>query len=94
MARQINSWLQKGTQRWDYRTGKLKEWETRVEVRMKPEENSQKVKTEPSGKGKLGKGDGRNWEKTQKGKKHRKEKTPELGSEQGGKQVPQKPKSH
>lgn len=72
MARQISSWL---TKERDTKTGlenrNLKEQETHAEVKMKPENNSSKVKTEPSGKRKLGKsfGNGRNWEKARKGKK-------------------------
>lgn len=71
MARQIHSWLKKGTQKQDYGTGNLKEWGMRVEVWMKAEKNSSKEKTKPSGKGKLGKSLGT--EETRK-KKARKEK--------------------
>lgn len=51
MARQISSWLKEER---DTKTGlqnrNLKEHETHVEVKMKPENNSSKVKREPSGK--------------------------------------------
>jgi len=63
---------------------------------MRPEKNSSKGKTEPSGKGKLGKSleDGRNW-----GKKARKENNSRIWLPVGWKtslegQVPQEPKSH
>lgn len=60
-----------------------------AEVRMKPEENSSKGKTEPSGKGKLGRrlgGIEETGKKSQKGEKnqptnHKPPKHPELGSQ-------------